>query len=140
MELLRWTPFGELDSFERRMRRFFSEAGMTPAPLPAADVYETEGEYVVELEVPGFAEKELEVETIDHTLRVKGEREETKERKEKSFQLHERLAASFERRFARPPEVDGTKLEASFEKGVLKVKAPKLPTTHARKVPIGPVM
>jgi HSP20 family protein len=106
------------------------------APLPAADVYELEGQFVVELEVPGFAEQELEVETTDHTLCVKGERADTKEREEKSFRLHERLETSFERRFVLPPEVDTTKLEASFEKSVLKVKAPRLDMAQARKVAI----
>src|SRR5690242_275372 len=119
MELLRWTPFGELDSFERRMRRLFSDAGVVPMPLPAADVYEAEGEFVVELEVPGFDEKELQIEAGDHTLRVAGKREETKEEQTKSFALRERLEASFERRFTLPPEVDATKIAASFDKGVL---------------------
>jgi HSP20 family protein len=137
MMLLRWRPLGELDSVERQLRRLLSDTGMVPAPLPAADVYETEGEFVIELEVPGFAEAELVVETTDRTVCVKGTRETTEERKEATFQLHERLAASFERRFVLPPEVDVANVEASFDKGVLKVTAPKLETVQARKVPIG---
>ena len=79
MQLVRWSPLAELDSMERRMRRVFDEAGITPAPLPAADVYETEAEYILELEVPGFEEEKLSVEVFDHTLTIKGERVEEKE-------------------------------------------------------------
>ena len=137
MEILRWTPFGELDSWERQMRRLFSEVGLVPAPPPAADVYDAGDELVVELEVPGFAESELEIETTDHILHIRGKREEVTDRKEKTFRLHERLEATFDRRFALPPEVDTAKLEAAFEKGILRVRAPKLELEPARKVPIG---
>jgi HSP20 family molecular chaperone IbpA len=44
------------------MRRLFEDVGVLPALAPAADVYETDGEFVVELEVPGFYAKELEIE------------------------------------------------------------------------------
>src|SRR3990172_11207886 len=98
MAIVRWTPFQELDAMERRMKRFFDE-GFVPASVPNADVYETDDEFVVELEVPGFEEKELAIEVTDHMLRVTGERAETKEEEKKDFQLHERLEARFERGF-----------------------------------------
>src|SRR6266508_2057728 len=48
--------------------------GVTPALLPAVDVYETEDEFVLELEVPGYEEKELTIEAFDHTVAIAGER------------------------------------------------------------------
>ena len=72
-------PFRELDSMERRARRIFDAWGLVPMLVPAADIYETPDELVVELEVPGFDEKDLDVEVIDHVLTVKGTRKETKE-------------------------------------------------------------
>lgn len=137
MTLVRWNPFQELDTIERRMRRMLDEVGIVPAALPAADVYETEGEYVFELEVPGFEEKELAVEVSDHTLCVKGTRTETKEEKAKTFRLQERLAKAFERRFELPSEADAQKIDADFAKGLLTVHAPKKKTAKPRKVTIG---
>ena len=134
--LVKWTPFQELDSMERRMRRFLEEVGFAPTLLPAADVYEREGEFVVELEVPGFEERELGIEVIDHTLTIKGERMERKEEKEKSFVLKERLEKKFERRFALPPEADTEHLKAIFNKGVLEVHAPKTPEAKPHKIEI----
>lgn len=137
MNLVRWSPFEELDTIERRMRRFLDDMGIVPATLPAADVYETETEFVYEVEVPGYEEQELTVETSDHMLVVTGERTETTEQKEKTFRLQERLAKRFERRFELPPEADAARLVADFEHGVLEVHAPKQEGAEPRGVPIG---
>jgi len=134
--LTRWNPFQELDVIERRMRRALDELGLVPGTLPAADVYETENEYVFEVEAPGFEEKELTVEVTDHTLLVKGEQVEEKEKKEKTFRLHERLEKTFERRFELLPEAEPDKIAADFAKGVLTVHVPKAKAARSRKVEI----
>ncbi len=135
--LVKWTPFRELDLMERRMRRMLEDVGFGPLMLPAADVYETPEEFVVELEVPGFEEKEIGIEVSDHMLTVKGERKEAKEEKEKTFLLHERLEKLFERRFQLPTEADTKKVTAIFKQGVLEIHAPKAVEAKARKIPIG---
>ena len=137
MAMLKWEPWTDLDLMERRMRRFFDVAGFVPAPLPAADVYETDGDFVVELEVPGYEQKDLELELTDHTLVVKGALKTVKDEKEKTFRVHERMERSFERRFGIPIQVDLDKLEAEFGKGVLKVTAPKLAVQEPKKITIG---
>jgi HSP20 family protein len=137
MAIVKWTPWTDLDAIERRMRRFFDEAGVVPAPMPAADVFETDGDFVVELEVPGYEQKDLEIELTDHTLVVTGELGTVKEETEKTFRLHERLEKSFERRFVVPMEVDLERFHADFSKGVLKVTAPKLKGMEPKKIAIG---
>jgi HSP20 family protein len=134
--LVKWTPFQDLDVFERRMRRMLEDVGVAPEPLPAADLFETEDEVIVKLDVPGFEEKELAIEAAEHTLLVKGEREEEKEKKEKTFYLHERLEKHFERRFVLPAEADLSKAKANFAKGVLEVHVPKFEEKKARTIEI----
>jgi HSP20 family protein len=136
MPVVKWTPFQELDSIERRMRRAFEESGFAPTLLPAADVYETDAEFVVELEVPGYDEKELSIAVSDHTLTVKGERSESTEKEEKDFRLHERLEREFERRFTLPAEADTEHVKATFAKGVLELHTPKMATAKPRKIEI----
>lgn len=135
--LERWTPVRELDRMERRMRRLFEDVGFFPSILPASDIYETSDEYVVELEVPGFSEKELAVEVTDHTLVVKGDRQEAIEPEEKEVLLHERLERSFERRFELPYLTDSEQVRAGFENGVLTLHVPKTPEARPRKIAIG---
>jgi len=133
--IVRWTPFRELDRFDSR--RLFEDFGFAPDVFPAADVYETNDEFVVELEVPGFEQKELGIEVTDHTLVVKGERiEANKPETEKQFRLRERLEQTFERRFHLPLEADTEHVKAKFEKGILEVHTPKLEISKPYKVEI----
>ena len=134
--IVKWAPFQDLDVVERRMRRMLEDWGVAPAALPAADMYETEKELVVELDVPGFEEKELALEVSDHMLTIKGERTKEKEEREKSFFLHERLEKHFERRFTLPAEADTEHIAARFHTGVLEVHVPKIEQVKARKIEI----
>lgn len=134
--LEKWTPMRELELMDRRMRRFLGELGMTPPLTPAADVYEANGELVVELEVPGFDESELTIEVSDHTLSIAGERSEKSEREVSAVRLHERLARAFERRFELPAELDSEGVHAEYSKGVLTVHVPKGTQTAPRTIEI----
>ena len=135
--LIRWTPFRELEPMERRMRRMFEDIGFGPFTVPAADFYETDRDYVVELEVPGFDEKELGIEVSDHTLTIKGQRMDEAKEEDKAFLFHERLEKTFERQFYLPPEADTDHVEATYAEIVLKVRTPKATEPKPRKVPIG---
>ncbi len=135
--LERWTPIRELDRMERRVRRLFEDAGFFPLVGPAMDVYETGDEYVVELEVPGFDDKELDIEVFDHTLIVKGERKAETEKHEKTMLMKERLEPEFERRFELPSTADSAHLSAEFAKGVLSLHVPKAAVARPHKVAIG---
>ena len=126
--LERWTPLRELDRMERRMRRLFEDRGLFAFEAPATDVYETDTDYVVELEVPGFDRDELTVEVSDHTLVVRGEHEEEAEKAGRELLLHERLERRFERRFELPHEVDAEHVAAECAKGVLALHVPKAGT------------
>jgi HSP20 family protein len=136
--LVRWAPFQDFDVIERRMRRMLEDVGVAPTALPAADLYETEKELVVELDVPGFDEKQLALEITDHTLTIVGERKEEKEEKvkDKTFYLHERLEKHFERKFTLPPEADVERVRATFKTGVLQVHVPKIEQAKARTIEI----
>jgi HSP20 family protein len=92
---------------------------------------------VIELEVPGFEEKELGIEVSDHTLTIKGQRLDEAKEEEKAFRFHERLEKTFQRQFYLPPEADTEHVEATFAKGVLKMRTPKVSEAKPRKVPIG---
>ena len=137
MTIVQWTPFMEFNSMERRMRRWLEELGFAPVLAPATDIYETDDEYVVELEVPGFEEKELAVEVFDHTLAIRGRREQAKEEKAKEF-TPARAARARVRAPASslPTEADTGHLKAVFTKGVLEVHAPKVQKAQPKQVAI----
>jgi HSP20 family protein len=134
--LEKWTPLPDLDIVERRMRRFFEDVGIAPSMTPAADVYETGEELVVELDVPGFDEHDLAVALIDHTLAISGTRVHDTATKEKDLRLRERPDAYFKRRFHLPVEADTEHVTAEYSKGVLTLHVPKLAAAKPRTVKI----
>jgi HSP20 family protein len=99
--------------------------------LPAVDVSEDEKAYEITAELPGMDEKNIEVKLSNGTLTIKGERTAEREEKKKDYHLQERNYGSFERSFQLPNGVDKNKIEANFDKGILKVSLPK--TAEAQK-------
>ena len=130
-------PLGEL-VLEWHRRWILDDISFGPFTAPAADFYETDHDFVIELEVPGFEEKELGIEVSEHTLTIEGERKtEIEEEPEKAFRFRERVERTFERRFFLPLEADTDHVEATFAKGVLNVHIPKASEAKPLKVPIG---
>ena len=86
----------------------------------------------------GLDERNIEVKLSNGCLTIRGEKQEEKEDRQKEYHLSERRYGSFQRTFRVPDEVDADKVEAVFEKGVLRVKLPKRPEAkkNERKVEI----
>lgn len=127
--LLGW-PVG----FDRMMDRFFndfmgedmdrSQTQLT-AFRPKLDLQETEKEFVVMTELPGLDEKNVEVTLEKDNLIIKGEKkcETTKDTKDRYYS--ERSFGSFFRSVHLPNDIDREHINATFDKGILKVTLPK---------------
>ncbi|MEZ5665937.1 MAG: Hsp20/alpha crystallin family protein [Alphaproteobacteria bacterium] len=109
----------------------FRRTGAGLGAAPAVDVVEKDDGYEVNAELPGMAEKDIEVKLSNGSLTIRGEKKEESEQKDKNFYLKERRYGSFERSFRVPEGVDADKIAARFDKGVLTVMLPKKP--EARK-------
>jgi len=95
--------------------------------VPELDVRENANAIVIEAELPGVDEKDVTVTLANGMLTIKGEKKQEKEEKGENYYLAERSFGSFERSIRLPDTVDEAKVEAKFEKGVLKVTAAKKP-------------
>lgn len=98
---------------------------------PAIDLVEKDDGYEISAELPGLDDKDVEIKLANGTLTISGEKSEEKEEERKDYYLSERRYGSFQRSFRLPEGVDADRIDASFAKGVLKVKLPK--TAEARK-------
>ena len=97
--------------------------------LVAGDLYETDRSVVVEVEVPGVDRADCEVEIVDRTLRIRGEKRVTRDRIAGDYHVTERAFGVFERSLALPRNADTAGARASYRNGVLTVEFPK---TNAR--------
>ncbi|MGB1548660.1 MAG: Hsp20/alpha crystallin family protein, partial [Alphaproteobacteria bacterium] len=76
---------------------------------------------------PGLDEKDISVTLEDGMLSIKGEKKTEKEEKKKNYTMSERSYGSFHRAFRLPEAVEEGKIDAAFDKGVLKITMPKKP-------------
>ena len=105
--------------------------------VPAVDIYEDEHNLVLKLEVPGVNEENLDIQVENNALTVKGERSFEKEEKEENFHRIERRYGSFLRTFRLPNTVDSDKVEANYDKGVLKITLAKKAEAKPKQIKVG---
>ena len=89
---------------------------------PNVEISKTAGEIIVTAELPGLAEKDVDVQLADGVLVISGEKKSESEDKERLFS--ERTYGRFERRIPLDG-VDEEKVSASFKNGLLTVKMPR---------------
>jgi HSP20 family protein len=107
--------------------------------VPDLDVHENDKLITIEAELPGVDEKDVSVTFNNGYLTIRGEKKTEREEKKENYYLAERSFGSFERSLRLPDTLDDSKIEARFDKGVLKVSAPKRPEAQKaeRKIEIG---
>jgi HSP20 family protein len=141
----RWDPFREYVSLQDRVNRLFREAQAgdgreealtTSTFAPPVDVYEDEHNITLKIEVPGIDEKDIDVRIENNTLTVHGERKFEKEEKEENYRRVERQYGSFTRTFTLPTTVDSEKVEANYDKGVLKVRLAKKSEAKPKQIKV----
>jgi len=103
--------------------------------FPAMNVWETDQAVTVEVEVPGVALSDLDVQVVGNELTIRGERKE-EHVKDGVYHRRERSAAKFTRTIELPVPVDESKVEASLKDGVLTVTLPKAEAAKPRKIAI----
>jgi HSP20 family protein len=116
----------DLAPFGSRM----ADQGMSGQGLgwPNIEISETAGEVTVTAELPGLAEKDVDVQLADGVLIIRGEKKSESEDRDRLFS--ERYYGRFERRI--PVDgVDEEKVSASFKHGLLTVKLPRTETQLA---------
>lgn len=99
---------------------------------PLADVSESKKDYEISIELPGMDENDIEVTMGDGVLYLSGEKKHEYEEKDREYYLLERAYGSFRRAFQIPVDVDSSKIDAKFTKGVLKVTFPRTKGAKAR--------
>lgn len=117
----------DLDSF------FDGFMNATPTDNMKCDIYEKDGSYHIEADMPGIDKKDLSVEYDNGYLTVKAVKEDKEETNDKNFIRKERFYGSMERRFY-VGDIKEDEISANFENGVLKIEIPKETTEKSNKV------
>lgn len=107
------------------MPGFLTPAGRSNH-VPSVDVYEKDGNILVEAELPGIAREDIKVSCTDHSVVIQGETRKDEEEKKDGYYRSERRVGRFYRTVPVPGEVDFEKATAEFNNGVLKITLPRV--------------
>jgi HSP20 family protein len=123
------------DEMDKAFGRVFAQGqNRTRGWLPPADVYETESEVAIELDVPGCRMENLSVEAVDGQLVIAGERE-PRHGVARRYRV-ERWAGRFVRSFSLPQNVRTDSIKADYREGVLTVTLPKPEESKPKRIAI----
>jgi HSP20 family protein len=135
-------PFGgfrrQMESMHREMDKMFNDMMSEPLrhslipqalghelTMPNIDETEDDKAFHVSIDLPGMDEKDVDITLSGRLLTIRGEKKEEQKEEGKDYYRRERTFGSFRRTLELPGEVDETKIEASFRKGVLRIELPR---------------
>ncbi|MBN2724040.1 MAG: Hsp20/alpha crystallin family protein [Deltaproteobacteria bacterium] len=120
-----------------QLRRMFEESSENYeiSSWPLTNVFDNGESLILMAEIPGVKKDELDIEIVKDVLTLKGER---RIEYPENVHLHrrERSSIRFHRSYNLPYRVDGSKIIAELENGVLKLVMPKHPEEQAKKIQI----
>lgn len=128
-------PRGPFFAVQDEVRRLFQELVHQPwgggsRSLPASwqprcDIAETDSAIIVEVELPGVKQQDVQVDVEGDVLRIVGERQSTIEHQSRHYYHTEQSYGRFARELRLPHTVDREAIQAHFQSGVLTITLPK---------------
>ena len=142
-EFFSWDPFSQITNARRTMNSLLDsvlrpEMGSASEwiGVPALDLYEKDGQYVVECAVPGLKKEDLDIEVNDNRLTISAKKQEEKTEQNAHYHYRELRRGGFSRAVVFPQDIDSEKVSAQYDNGILKISVPPAKTAQTKKVEI----
>ena len=142
----RGDPFKVLQDLQENMNRLFEKSAfkrMDDTSIldggtwkPVVDIFEDESEFVINAELPGLSDKDVEIKVDNNVLMLSGDKKFPFPVKEENIHRLERVYGCFRRDFALSNNVDVDRIEASFVDGLLSIILPKTDVSQSKKINI----
>lgn len=114
------------DSFKQAVKGEYINSFFTANWFkPSLDIASDAKEYSIKIELPGIDANDVIVEYSNQTLKIKGEKHQQKEEKEKDYYRVERSYGSFERVLDLPEDCDVENITSNYKDGVLSISIPR---------------
>ncbi|MBU3934454.1 Hsp20/alpha crystallin family protein [Patescibacteria group bacterium] len=108
------------EASDREEEKLFQSDGQL-----AVDVYENESDFVVLTAIAGISSKNIEIQIDKDMLIIKGERPNPENNEDKNYFYKECHWGSFSRKIILPEDIDVSRSQAEFNKGLLMIRFPK---------------
>ena len=108
---------------------------------PKVDIREEKNCYILDMELPGKTENDVNIELDHDVISISSKKEESckdakTEKEEIKYLLRERNGSNFVRRFSLPDDADREGISASFKNGILTVSIQKKEHAAPRKIEV----
>lgn len=138
-----WDPWREMGQLQREISRVLNSNRVAQyvggaREYPPVNLYVSDHDLLLTLEVPGIDPATVDVTVTGGSVTITGERKADARVANENCHRRERPCGQFRRALELPFEVDPTRTEAVYEKGVLKVKLTRPETQKPRKVTVRP--
>lgn len=124
-----WNPVREMNRLQRHLESAFDDFFSDPfqsvlepifgpfsldveAVVPACDVEETDGQYLISFDLPGVKKDDVKVELRDNQLTISGERKHEQKSEKKGRATHERYHGAFSRSFTLSRQLEALPLRS----------------------------
>jgi HSP20 family protein len=137
----RRTPsvWDEMERIQRDMNRILTsyQRGVQSAPgFPAVNIWTGEDGALLTAEVPGVVPDELDISVVGDTLTLQGERKRPEIGENAQYHRQERGYGRFSRSVQLPFPIEVDKVEASVERGVLKMSLPRAEADKPKRISV----
>ena len=121
---------------DRVLNDYFSSSDDTSnSAFPTVDIIEKNDQYLVQADLPGMNQKDIEIGLTNGVLTIRGERKRHEETEKEGYYRTERVTGQFTRSFT-VNDVDEKNIKAEYGNGVLTVHLPKAEEKKERKIAI----
>lgn len=113
----------------------YNEAASRRAYVPAVDILDDKSETVLIMDLPGVAEKDVDISVEKNVLTIKGGQTDA-DIADRQLVYSEYGVGDYHRSFVLSDDVDRENIAATLKDGVLKVKLPKV-SPVSKKIAVG---
>ena len=103
---------------------------------PKLDISEGRKDIIVKAEIPGIEAKDLDISIDGRLLNIQGEKKQENTDQDETYYRVERSYGYFNRTIELPGEVDREKVDASYKKGILKIKLRKTKSSETKRIKV----
>ena len=126
-------PWREFERVGRDLSRIGSQ---TTYDFPPVNVWTSGDRAVVTTEVAGMNPADIDTSVADEVLTIKGKRMGDELKADETYHRRERWGGQFSKNIVLPFRIEGTKVEAKYQKGVLTIAVPRAEADKPRKIAI----
>jgi HSP20 family protein len=132
-------PLSQIHSeINRTFERFFENPiwNESMPKMPAINMKDEGNQYVIEAEMPGLRDEDVEIEVHGGQLTIKGEQKQESKKEGEHMYIEERSYGSFYRTVTLPQDANLDHITADYENGLLIITIPKDPEKEPKRIKI----